>query len=59
MNNAEASLEYTETLKKSLTQELTNALGLTIPCNDQEKLDSCLSGLSTVSSALQSVVNYG
>lgn len=54
LNNADMSSEYVTTLCRTLCQE--------IPCateNDRAKLDSCLSGLSSVTAALGAIVDFG
>ncbi|XP_075212039.1 conserved oligomeric Golgi complex subunit 4 [Lycorma delicatula] len=54
LNNADMCSEYVTTLCRTLCQE--------IPCateNDRAKLDSCLSGLSTVTAALGAIVDFG
>ncbi|KAI5737827.1 hypothetical protein M8J76_017171 [Diaphorina citri] len=54
LNNLEVAAEYVTTLIQSLNEE--------IPCSsqrDKEKLQSCLSGLSGVTSSLSTVKEYG
>jgi hypothetical protein len=58
LNNADVSTEYTDTLRKSLMDEVPSAL-TTMSENEQVKLESCLSGLGSVAASLKAVIDYG
>lgn len=58
LNNADSSTEYVEALCDGVLQEI----GIALPNmkeNDRGKLESCLSGLSAVTSTLKEVIDYG
>ncbi|XP_049774280.1 conserved oligomeric Golgi complex subunit 4 isoform X2 [Schistocerca cancellata] len=57
LNNADVSTEYINTLRQSLTEEIPGMLNMTE--NEFAKLESCLSGLSSVNGSLRSVIEYG
>ncbi|XP_067007439.2 conserved oligomeric Golgi complex subunit 4 isoform X2 [Anabrus simplex] len=58
LNNADVSIEYIDTLCRSLREEIPNGLA-SMSANECEKWESCLSGLSTVTASLRSVIDYG
>ncbi|XP_046820108.1 conserved oligomeric Golgi complex subunit 4 [Vespa crabro] len=58
LNNTDVSIEYVETLCKTLNAEI----GATFPNmveKDRGKIDSCLSGLKGVTSILRAITDYG
>ncbi|XP_021935308.1 conserved oligomeric Golgi complex subunit 4 isoform X2 [Zootermopsis nevadensis] len=58
LNNADASTEYTDTLRRSLMDEVPSVL-TTMSENERVKLESCLSGLGSVAASLKAVIDYG
>ena len=58
MNNADVSTEYTDTLRRSLMDEISSIL-TNMSENEKVKLESCLSGLSSVTASLRAVIDYG
>lgn len=58
MNNADNSIEYVEALCDSVLREINIAFP-NMKTNDQGKLESCLSGLSSVTANLREVIDYG
>jgi hypothetical protein len=58
LNNADVSTEYTETLRRSLIDEVPIVL-TAMSENEKVKLESCLSGLGSVAASLKAVIDYG
>ncbi|XP_061931453.1 conserved oligomeric Golgi complex subunit 4 isoform X2 [Apis cerana] len=58
LNNTDVSIEYVETLCKSLSPEI-DATFPNMQNKDRGKIDSCLSGLKSVMSILRAVTDYG
>ncbi|XP_078036052.1 conserved oligomeric Golgi complex subunit 4 isoform X2 [Augochlora pura] len=58
LNNTDVSIEYVETLCKSLSSEI-DATFPNMQDKDRGKIDSCLSGLKGVISILRAVTDYG
>lgn len=58
LNNTDVSIEYVETLCKSLSPEI-DATFPNMQSKDRGKIDSCLSGLKSVMSILRAVTDYG
>ncbi|KAF7990028.1 hypothetical protein HCN44_008702 [Aphidius gifuensis] len=58
LNNADVSIEYVETLSKSLDAEINSAF-LNMPKKDHDKVDSCLAGMKNVTSTLRSIIDFG
>ncbi|XP_034948017.1 conserved oligomeric Golgi complex subunit 4 [Chelonus insularis] len=58
LNNTDVSIEYVETLSKSLVAEIDNAFPQ-MQQKDRDKIDSCLAGMKGVTSTLRSVIDYG
>lgn len=58
MNNADVSTEYTDTLRRSLMDEVPSVL-TAMSENEKVKLESCLSGLGSVAASLKAVIDYG
>ncbi|XP_060518006.1 conserved oligomeric Golgi complex subunit 4 [Cylas formicarius] len=58
LNNADTSTEYVEALCDSILKEIESAWPRMNP-NQRGKLESCLSGLSSVVVNLKSIINYG
>ncbi|KAK5646267.1 hypothetical protein RI129_004731 [Pyrocoelia pectoralis] len=58
LNNADASTDYVETLCDSVLSDVKKAIP-NMNTNEHGKLESCLSGLSSVISNLRDVIEYG
>lgn len=58
LNNADAAIEYVDTLCDSVLKEIDQALPK-MNSNERGKLESCLSGLSSVTTNLKEVIEYG
>ncbi|XP_024946746.1 conserved oligomeric Golgi complex subunit 4 isoform X2 [Cephus cinctus] len=58
LNNADVSIEYVESLSKSLAEEI-DAVFPNMQNRDRGKIESCLTGLKGVTSTLRAVVDYG
>ncbi|XP_022912920.1 conserved oligomeric Golgi complex subunit 4 [Onthophagus taurus] len=58
LNNADTSNEYVDTLCDRVLLEIVQAMP-SMKENDRGKLESCLSGLSSVTTALKEVIDYG
>lgn len=58
LNNTDISIEYVETLTKSLSEEIDSAFP-NMQEKDRGKVDSCLAGLRGVTSTLRAVTDYG
>ncbi|KAK4879456.1 hypothetical protein RN001_007602 [Aquatica leii] len=58
LNNADSSTEYVETLCDSVLTDVQKAIP-NLNTNEQGKLESCLSGLSAVTTNLKEVIEYG
>ncbi|XP_023722479.2 conserved oligomeric Golgi complex subunit 4 [Cryptotermes secundus] len=58
LNNADVSTEYTDTLRRSLADEVPSVL-TAMSENEKVKLESCLSGLGSVAASLKAVIDYG
>ncbi|XP_023017309.1 conserved oligomeric Golgi complex subunit 4 [Leptinotarsa decemlineata] len=58
LNNADSSTNYVETLCGCVMQEIDQALP-NMNQNDRGKLESCLSGLSLVTTNLKDIIEYG
>ncbi|XP_012285348.1 conserved oligomeric Golgi complex subunit 4 isoform X2 [Orussus abietinus] len=58
LNNTDVSIEYVETLSKSLSVEIDSTFP-DMPDKDRGKIDSCLAGLKGVISALHAVIDFG
>ncbi|KAI4494357.1 hypothetical protein M0802_009040 [Mischocyttarus mexicanus] len=58
LNNADVSIEYVETLCKTLSVEIDTTFP-NMAEKDIGKIDSCLSGLKGVTSILRAVTDYG
>ncbi|CAH0557376.1 unnamed protein product [Brassicogethes aeneus] len=58
LNNADAAIEYVDTLCDSVIKEIDQALPK-MNANERGKLESCLSGLSSVTTNLREVIEYG
>ncbi|XP_063973340.1 conserved oligomeric Golgi complex subunit 4 [Diachasmimorpha longicaudata] len=58
LNNADVSIEYVETLSKSLASEIDSAF-LQMSQKDRDKIESCLAGMKNVIGTLRSVIDYG
>lgn len=58
LNNANVSIEYIERLCDSTLQDVKQALPK-LNANEYGKLESCLSGLSSVTINLKDVISYG
>ncbi|KAF2904327.1 hypothetical protein ILUMI_01855 [Ignelater luminosus] len=58
LNNADASTEYVETLCDSVLYDVQQAIP-NMNTNERGKLESCLSGLSSVITNLRDVIEYG
>ncbi|XP_015126863.1 conserved oligomeric Golgi complex subunit 4 isoform X2 [Diachasma alloeum] len=58
LNNADVSIEYVETLSKSLAIEIDSAF-IHMPHKDRGKIESCLAEMKNVTSTLRSVIDYG
>ncbi|KAK9878442.1 hypothetical protein WA026_022082 [Henosepilachna vigintioctopunctata] len=58
LNNADSCTEYVDALCESVLKEIEQALpGMN--ANEHGKLESCLSGLSSVTSNLKDIIDYG
>ncbi|KAL3280546.1 hypothetical protein HHI36_003778 [Cryptolaemus montrouzieri] len=58
LNNADSCIEYVDALCEGVLKEIENALpGMN--SNEHGKLESCLSGLSSVTSNLKEIIEYG
>ncbi|XP_017773856.1 PREDICTED: conserved oligomeric Golgi complex subunit 4 [Nicrophorus vespilloides] len=58
LNNGDVSTEYVEALCDSVIQEIDQVMP-NMKTNDRGKLESCLSGLSSVTTNLKDVIDYG
>ncbi|XP_058806623.1 conserved oligomeric Golgi complex subunit 4 [Phymastichus coffea] len=58
LNNAEISIEYTETLSKNLKIDIDQAFP-NMQSKEKEKIESCLAGMKSASFTLRTVVDYG
>lgn len=58
LNNTDVSIEYVETLSKSLIVEINGAFP-GIMKKDKEKVESCLAGMKGVTSTLKSIIDFG
>ncbi|KAF5297668.1 hypothetical protein FQA39_LY11999 [Lamprigera yunnana] len=58
LNNADTSTEYVETLCDSVLSDVQKAIP-NMNSNEHGKLESCLSGLSAVTTNLRDVIDYG
>ena len=58
MNNTDVSIEYVETLSKSLNMEINQAFS-NMQDKERGKVDSCLAGLKGVTHSLRAVIDYG
>ncbi|XP_076762206.1 conserved oligomeric Golgi complex subunit 4 [Xylocopa sonorina] len=58
LNNTDVSIEYVETLCKSLSTEIDGTFP-NMQTKDRGKVDSCLSSLKSVMSILRAVTDYG
>lgn len=58
MNNAEISIEYVETLNKSLSIDIEQAFS-NMQSKEKGKIESCLAGMKSVTFTLRTVVDYG
>ncbi|CAD6216456.1 GSCOCG00004617001-RA-CDS [Cotesia congregata] len=58
LNNADVSIEYVETLSKSLTADIDAAFP-SLQQKDRDKIDSCLAGMKGVTTTLRAVIDYG
>lgn len=58
LNNADASTEYVEALCDSVMSDVQQAIP-NLNSNEKGKLESCLSGLSSVTTNLREVIDYG
>ncbi|XP_044728429.1 conserved oligomeric Golgi complex subunit 4 [Chrysoperla carnea] len=58
LNNTSVSCEYVDTLCTALMEEVVKSMPQ-ITSNDREKLESCISGLSAVTTNLKSIEDYG
>ncbi|XP_044750706.1 conserved oligomeric Golgi complex subunit 4 [Coccinella septempunctata] len=58
LNNADSCIEYVDTLCDGVLKEIEQALP-SMNTNEHGKLESCLSGLSSVTSNLKDIVEYG
>nr|CAG4641537.1 EOG090X02VY [Eurycercus lamellatus] len=59
LNNIETSIECVETLEKNLGNEIQVNFGNTLTGRDQEKLQSCLSGLKATASKFRHLSEFG
>ena len=59
LNNIEVSIECVETLEKNLSREVQANLGGILLRRDQEKLQSCLTGLTTTTKRFRSLSEFG
>ncbi|KAG5876538.1 hypothetical protein JTB14_010309 [Gonioctena quinquepunctata] len=58
LNNADSSMEYVDALCENVLKEIEHALPK-MNDNDRGKLESCLSGLSLVTTNLKDITEYG
>lgn len=58
LNNADSSTEYVDALCDSVLKEIEQALPA-MNNNERGKLESCLSGLSSVTTNLKEIIEYG
>lgn len=58
LNNADSSIEYVDALCEGVLKEIEQALP-NMSANEKGKLDSCLSGLSSVTFSLKEIIDYG
>lgn len=58
LNNTDVSIEYVETLGKSLSMEINQAFS-NMQDKERGKVDSCLAGLKGVTHSLRAVIDYG
>lgn len=58
LNNADSCIEYVDALCDGVLKEIEQALP-PMNSNEQGKLESCLSGLSSVTSNLKDILEYG
>ncbi|XP_051154343.1 conserved oligomeric Golgi complex subunit 4 isoform X1 [Leptopilina boulardi] len=58
LNNTDVSIEYVETLGKSLNMEINQAFS-NMQDKERGKVDSCLAGLKSVTHSLRAVIDYG
>ncbi|OXU30301.1 hypothetical protein TSAR_016718 [Trichomalopsis sarcophagae] len=58
LNNAEVSIEYIETLSKSLSIDIAQSFP-NIQGKEKAKIESCLAGMKSASFTLRTVVDYG
>nr|CAG4643799.1 EOG090X02VY [Lepidurus arcticus] len=59
LNNADTSVQYAETLQKSIDSEASAALGPALVGRNKEKLSSCLTGLNSTAAKFRSIVDFG
>lgn len=59
LNNIEVSIECVETLEKNLSREVQANLGGILLRRDQEKLQSCLTGLTTTTKRFRNLSEFG
>ncbi|KAJ8982447.1 hypothetical protein NQ317_010187 [Molorchus minor] len=58
LNNADSSMEYVDALCDHVLKEIEQALPK-LNTNERGKLESCLSGLSSVTTNLKDIIDYG
>ncbi|CAH1105203.1 unnamed protein product [Psylliodes chrysocephalus] len=58
LNNADSSTEYVDALCDNVLKEIEQALP-NLNSNERGKLESCLSGLSSVTTNLKDIIEYG
>lgn len=58
LNNADISTEYVDALCENVLKEIEQALPA-LNDNERGKLESCLSGLSAVTTNLKEIIDYG
>ncbi|KAJ8930476.1 hypothetical protein NQ314_016703 [Rhamnusium bicolor] len=58
LNNADSSTEYVDALCEHVLKEIEQALP-NMNSNERGKLESCLSGLSSVTTNLKNIIDYG
>lgn len=58
LNNADISTEYVDTLCEHVLKEINLALP-SLNVNERGKLESCLSGISSVTATLKDIMDYG
>lgn len=58
LNNADVSVEYVDTLCSSMMTEVIGTFS-NMSVNEKGKFESCLSGLSSVTTNLKTVIDYG